>query len=933
MIIYLLATTTALIALTGGLVMKMPKEGIGAHQGAILAAFDRAEQKLLFLEHAAGQALDEASRLLYEDQEAFFLLVNGDAVEGLGCGAYGYPLWNEKGRSCLLDEPLPLILDALGPQVLEGVAARTARYPGGGFTIPYTVSVTPGEPLIVLFTAEPRAELVLIGFPAGRSAEEARRVAEGGTLSGLLWPSDQARTITSCFGPRSGVAAAASSIHAGMDLPPGGKVLAAADGIVMNDPAGTAYGTVWIKHSETLSTGYLHLRDVALKRGDLVKAGQPIGIASDTGCAAKGCAPHLHFEVLLSEKRGAHAYRSTYAPGWYAINPACFYTLPESVISPSATQSCLAPNYPQPATKAYCDEYGLTLAEPAALTPGTAYQRRQEGEQEPKRIEEPALGGDGIPPSTKKLTSSQQAKFAATQQNMYRENWLGHVISASVKYGIPAPLLLGIITQESMGDPLVIGNEDVGLMQINDYTARLTRVVTESPLGGVTTSCGCTNTRATPGSGCRCTPENDRRLNPEYAVPGAAWLLKDERKHFIGRKDELKFLAASYNMGSPKIVSALRNLGPDASWDAVADFMEKNDLMSKEWMSHVRNYVTNVVAYAEAWNGARALDEGRAASLLAAQRKYGPYHAAGTYRFSPNLAVKAPDTLTPFVALTALMKESLERCAAAEIPGDCLLTETRGANPPILTRCEEPEEQYFLDLYQALRDCAENKQYDCACALPPPPAFARDYAFRFDQRSGSAALERDDEPLSLLFPEITGSSFRVHGAAPERMAVMTKDGTLQLTYLLSGERNERTLTRWNVRKGTEFPDQLVFTQEAAREECAPVKTAYAFCSAIREGMPPVTFSVTLIDDRMPEPVTMVAFDPATKKVTFTSPSPDVSFHNVYDAEPHDGLRPVLQLRGAKSFDASPFLGATLFVTPVDRSGNEGAAAIVVTGQG
>ncbi|MBN1246878.1 MAG: M23 family metallopeptidase, partial [Anaerolineae bacterium] len=89
--------------------------------------------------------------------------------------------------------------------------------------------------------------------------------------------------------------------HEGVDLvaPYGSAVSAAADGFVsdvrldgFSDPMLKPYGNqVRLQHVDGYETIYAHLSQVVVVRGQLVKAGQVIGLAGDTGHAA---GPHLH---------------------------------------------------------------------------------------------------------------------------------------------------------------------------------------------------------------------------------------------------------------------------------------------------------------------------------------------------------------------------------------------------------------------------------------------------------------------------------------------------------------------------------------------------------------------------------------------------------------------------------------------------------------
>ena len=105
----------------------------------------------------------------------------------------------------------------------------------------------------------------------------------------LQWPLHG--TITSRFGSRSGHS------HDGIDIgaPPGTDVLAAADGEVVFADAHGGYGNVVIlRHRNGLLTIYAHHERNLVRKGQEVRAGDPIARVGTTG---KATGPHLHFEV------------------------------------------------------------------------------------------------------------------------------------------------------------------------------------------------------------------------------------------------------------------------------------------------------------------------------------------------------------------------------------------------------------------------------------------------------------------------------------------------------------------------------------------------------------------------------------------------------------------------------------------------------------
>lgn len=97
--------------------------------------------------------------------------------------------------------------------------------------------------------------------------------------------------VNSKFGWRDG------RMHKGIDinLHKGDPIVAAFDGMVRIAHLKGAYGNVVIiRHYNGLETVYAHLSKIKVKPGQVVLAGQLIGLGGSTG---RSSGPHLHFEV------------------------------------------------------------------------------------------------------------------------------------------------------------------------------------------------------------------------------------------------------------------------------------------------------------------------------------------------------------------------------------------------------------------------------------------------------------------------------------------------------------------------------------------------------------------------------------------------------------------------------------------------------------
>ncbi len=103
-------------------------------------------------------------------------------------------------------------------------------------------------------------------------------------------------TMTSGFGWRWG------HVHAGIDisLHTGDTIVSSFDGVVRMSRWYYGYGNcVVVRHHNGLETLYGHLSARIVAPGDMVNAGQPIGLGGSTGYST---GPHLHFETRIMGK-------------------------------------------------------------------------------------------------------------------------------------------------------------------------------------------------------------------------------------------------------------------------------------------------------------------------------------------------------------------------------------------------------------------------------------------------------------------------------------------------------------------------------------------------------------------------------------------------------------------------------------------------------
>ena len=110
------------------------------------------------------------------------------------------------------------------------------------------------------------------------------------------------RQLSSPFGERESPTAGASSNHQGIDLagPEGTPIYASRSGVVTVSTYGKAAGYyVTIRHDDTYSSIYMHLKNYVVSKGTVVNQGQLIGYMGSTGIVTGS---HLHFGIIKNGK-------------------------------------------------------------------------------------------------------------------------------------------------------------------------------------------------------------------------------------------------------------------------------------------------------------------------------------------------------------------------------------------------------------------------------------------------------------------------------------------------------------------------------------------------------------------------------------------------------------------------------------------------------
>ncbi|MDA0117208.1 peptidoglycan DD-metalloendopeptidase family protein [Vibrio sp. T11.5] len=174
---------------------------------------------------------------------------------------------------------------------------------GDHFEILYQERVVEGEVvgrgkiIAAIFTNQGDTFKAIINDKNGNYYDENGRAMKKAFLRSPL----DFRRVSSNFNPRRRHPVTGKvRAHRGTDYaaPVGTPIWAAGDGIVQKSSYNQFNGNyVFIKHSNTYITKYLHLTKRMVKTGQRVKQGQTIGTLGGTG---RVTGPHLHYEFLVN---------------------------------------------------------------------------------------------------------------------------------------------------------------------------------------------------------------------------------------------------------------------------------------------------------------------------------------------------------------------------------------------------------------------------------------------------------------------------------------------------------------------------------------------------------------------------------------------------------------------------------------------------------
>lgn len=192
----------------------------------------------------------------------------------------------------------------------HAATAVVVAFPRNGPPVSERIAVAPRQWIIENLPTLPRFSQPDAEFQARRPAELAQINAarhvnahSDGWRQAFIWPSRG--RISGQFGSQRVYRGEPGAPHSGVDIAggDGAPVTAPADGVVVLAAASpfTLEGNLlMIDHGMGLTSAFLHLSRIDVKKGDVVHQGQPIGAIGMTGRAT---GPHLHWGMKWQDER------------------------------------------------------------------------------------------------------------------------------------------------------------------------------------------------------------------------------------------------------------------------------------------------------------------------------------------------------------------------------------------------------------------------------------------------------------------------------------------------------------------------------------------------------------------------------------------------------------------------------------------------------
>lgn len=155
----------------------------------------------------------------------------------------------------------------------------------------------------LLFTFIPAFIAFIVTYPVWNDSETSLVTDPSLQATTFIAPLDLSNAkVAAKFGQLPHPTTGKIILHTGLDLVSrqGEPVFAASSGKVIKAAFDANRGNhVVIRHSDTYTTSYSHLKSLAVKAGQVIESGAIVGSVGSTGLSS---APHLHFEVLKNGK-------------------------------------------------------------------------------------------------------------------------------------------------------------------------------------------------------------------------------------------------------------------------------------------------------------------------------------------------------------------------------------------------------------------------------------------------------------------------------------------------------------------------------------------------------------------------------------------------------------------------------------------------------
>lgn len=176
------------------------------------------------------------------------------------------------------------------PNMRKGTSVTVKQGVDGLKRVTYLVTKLNGE-----MTKEEIIDEVVLQEPVKAVVRRGTLVVKGVGTGSFSWPVKNPQ-ITSKYGSRWG------TTHRGIDIVSSDRTIRAADnGKVTFAGTKPSYGNVVIiDHGNGYETLYAHMKEISVKKGDVVQKGDKLGIMGSTG---NSTGVHLHFEI---HKNGKH---------------------------------------------------------------------------------------------------------------------------------------------------------------------------------------------------------------------------------------------------------------------------------------------------------------------------------------------------------------------------------------------------------------------------------------------------------------------------------------------------------------------------------------------------------------------------------------------------------------------------------------------------